>query len=402
MEQGEKVCVIGLGYVGLPTAALLASKGYRVHGVDINQHIVDTINAGAIHIREAGLDTLVKNAVSNGMLIASTDVTAADIFIITVPTPLKQNLIPDIDHVLSAARAIAPHVRDGNLVILESTSPVGTTEKIMHLLAELKATRNIHIAYCPERILPGATLTELVTNSRIIGGVTPAANECAKEFYESFVTGAIVLTDARTAEMTKLVENAYRNVNIAFANELSMICDETGIDALKVISLANRHPRVNVLQPGPGVGGHCIAVDPLFISHQARDSAKIITAAHKRNEEKTQWVLEKIRRAAYRFTQENHRPPIIALLGLAYKQNSDDVRESPSLKIAEILTKEKYIVRAVDPQVPSVPSGLSMSPLSAALAEGDLFVFLVAHDAFRSIRIKPELLVLDFCGAYEL
>lgn len=393
----KKICVIGLGYVGLPTAALLAETGYGVIGVDTNEKIIDALNVGDIHIQEEGLAEIVKKAVGNGCLSTCTSPSSADIFIIAVPTPLKDDYIPNIDHVLSAAHSIAPHLKAGNLVILESTSPVGTTEMIARQFADCAAPDDIDIAYCPERILPGSTLKELVENNRVIGGLTPSAAERARDFYATFVTGSFFLTDARTAEMTKLVENAYRNVNIAFANELSMICDESNINVWDVIRCANQHPRVNVLAPSPGVGGHCIAVDPLFISHKARDSAKLISTAHRRNEEKTKWVLEKIRHAAYQFMQENHRPPVIVALGISYKPNSDDIRESPSKKIAEELMREQYHVRVFDPHIMKdkciVPS-YSRDQLTSA----DIIVYLVAHDEFRTLPLKKDAIVLDFCG----
>lgn len=397
MERLTKVSVIGLGYVGLPTAALLANKGYQVHGVDVNAGIVDTINKGEIHIQEQGLSELVRAAMASGTLRASTIVQPADIFIITVPTPLKEDYIPNIDYVLAAARAVAPHVKSGDLIILESTSPVGTTEKVAALFSEYGAAPDIHIAYCPERILPGSTLKELIQNSRIIGGLTHVAAEHARDFYKTFVTGELILTDAKTAEMTKLVENAYRNVNIAFANELSMICDESNINVWDVIALANRHPRVNVLNPSPGVGGHCIAVDPLFISHQAKDEAKLISAAHHRNTEKTKWVTDKIRRAAYNFTKENHRSPVIVCLGLTYKANTDDIRESPSLTIARELLQENYHIICVDPLI-KTPVDLVLTSLDDALARGDIFVYLVPHDAFQSLALPAIKPVHDFCG----
>lgn len=396
MEQ--KICIVGLGYVGLPTAAVLANNGYQVHGVDINPTVINTLRSGTIHIVEPELNEIVINALRKGALTVDTNPIESDIFIIAVPTPLKNDSVPNTDHVLAAVHGIAPHVRPGNLVILESTSPVGTTEKIAKKLTECGVDINaIDIAYCPERILPGNILKELIANDRIMGGLTAAASNHAREFYASFVTGALAVTDARTAEMTKLAENAYRNVNIAFANELSMICDEAGINVWDVIACANRHPRVNILKPGPGVGGHCVAVDPLFISHQAKDKAKLISAAHHRNEEKTKWVIEKIRRAAYDFTKEFHRPPTIACFGVAYKPNSDDIRESPALEILQELIRERYHVIAVDPYVGNKAS-IQIYEIENALERADIAVFLVAHDQFRDLRIKKTHHVIDFCG----
>ncbi|MDO8490200.1 MAG: UDP-N-acetyl-D-mannosamine dehydrogenase [bacterium] len=395
------ICILGLGYVGLPTATILAKHGYRVHGVDVNPTVIETINRGDIHIVEDGLASLVKKVVSAGNLSASLEPSPADIFIITVPTPLKNDYIPDIDYVLAAASAIAPHIKPGNLLILESTSPVGTTEKVRDLLQKLDApVDEIDIAYCPERILPGAILTELIENNRIIGGLTPQASERAREFYASFVKGELIITNARTAEMVKLAENAYRNVNIAFANELSMICDESGINVWELIACANKHPRVNIHKPSAGVGGHCVAVDPLFISHQAKDNAKLISTAHHRNTEKTKWVIEKIRHAAYEFTKEFHRPPTIACLGIAYKANSDDIRESPSLAITKVLLREKYAILAVDPLI-SRPLDINLTPLADALTQGDIFVHLVGHNAFHEAVIPSDKRILDFCGISE-
>lgn len=396
MEQ--KICIVGLGYVGLPTAAVLAQNGYLVHGFDINLTIINTLRSGNIHIFEPELNEIVKDALNKGALTVDTKPIESDIFIIAVPTPLKDDLVPNTDHVLAAVHAIAPHVRPGNLVILESTSPVGTTEKVAQQLTECGVDlATIDIAYCPERILPGNILKELIANDRIMGGLTAAASNHAREFYASFVTGALAVTDARTAEMTKLAENAYRNVNIAFANELSMICDEAGINVWDVIACANRHPRVNILKPGPGVGGHCVAVDPLFISHQAKDAAKLISAAHHRNNEKTKWVVEKVRRAAYDFTKEFHRPPTIAVFGLTYKPNSDDTRESPALKIVQDLIHEQYHILAVDPYVENKTSAPAVC-ITDALERADIAVFLVAHDQFFTLAFPDTTRVFDFCG----
>lgn len=394
----KKICVVGLGYVGLPTAAILARDGYRVYGVDTNQAVIDTLTRGDVHIVEPDLKEAVTAAFTKGALIVGSQPTEADIFIITVPTPLKETYVPNIDHVLAAAHAIAPHIKPGNLVILESTSPVGTTEKITRQIKECGVdVDSIDIAYCPERILPGNILKELIENDRIVGGLTLRASQRAQSFYASFVKGELITTDARTAEMTKLAENAFRNVNIAFANELSMICDQAGINVWDMIACANRHPRVNILKPGPGVGGHCVAVDPLFISHQAKDEAKLISAAHHRNTEKTKWVVEKIRRAAYDFTKDFHRPPTIAMFGLAYKPNSDDIRESPSLQIVRDLIRECYTVLAVDPYV-RPGGGISHVESSEAIARADIAVFLVAHTNFSNLNTPPSLRVLDFCG----
>lgn len=396
------VCVIGLGYVGLPTAALLAKAGYTVKGVDIQQSVVDTINAGSIHIIEGGLLDLVREVVRAGTLSASTRCSQADMYIIAVPTPLKDDYIPDIGHVRSAVESIAEHVKPGNLVILESTSPVGTTEMIASIFAEKGIDAStIHLAYCPERILPGLVLKELIENDRIIGGLTESAGQKAQEFYKTFVSGDVIVTDSRTAEMTKLVENAYRNVNIAFANELSMICDTSNVNVWDVIRLANRHPRVNVLRPGPGVGGHCIAVDPLFITHKSREDSQLIQTSHRRNQQKTKWVLEKIRKTAYEFINTHHRPPVIACLGITYKPDIDDIRESPSLFIVKQLLAEGYAVLTVDPHAGNV-NGLQFASLEAALCGADIFVVLVAHSAFRNTDFSPEKRLLDVCGLTQI
>jgi UDP-N-acetyl-D-mannosaminuronic acid dehydrogenase len=294
-----RVCVVGLGYIGLPTASLLCSRGYQVHGVDLSTHVVDTINGGRIHIVEPDLDVLVRSAVHGGMLKAALQPAAADVYMIAVPTPIDDEARPDLRAVEAAARAIAPHLRPGNLVILESTSPVGTTEDLVGPILEstgLVVGEDVFLAYCPERVLPGRILTELVENDRIVGGVNQASTDKAVAFYETFVRGEVLATDARTAEMVKLTENSFRDVNIAFANELSMICAAQGISVWNLIRLANRHPRVNILQPGPGVGGHCIAVDPWFIVHANPEQARIVRAAREVNDSKPEWVVERVKK----------------------------------------------------------------------------------------------------------
>ncbi|MCF6243903.1 MAG: UDP-N-acetyl-D-mannosamine dehydrogenase [Sulfurovum sp.] len=405
------VCVIGLGYIGLPTAALLANRGYEVHGVDVVQSTVDIINDGKIHIVEPGLDTFVQSSVLSGKLKASTVPKEADIFIIAVPTPFYDNYVPNIDYVLSATNAIAPYIKEGDIVILESTSPVGTTDKVEALLKKERPELfpenkepKVFTAHCPERVLPGRIMIELVENDRIVGGTTPKATERTVEFYETFVEGKVLSTDAKTAEMAKLTENSFRDVNIAFANELSILCDKFEIDVWELIALANRHPRVNILQPGAGVGGHCIAVDPWFIVHAGGKDAKIIRTAREVNNYKTEWAIEKIKNAALEFEKQNGRKANIACMGLAFKPDIDDLRESPALYITQKLTEQLDNVVAVEPNIPLDTSpeklkiknvNFALKSLSDALETSDIFVMLVAHNEFKTTKIKSD---LDFCG----
>ncbi|KZX77653.1 UDP-N-acetyl-D-mannosaminuronic acid dehydrogenase, partial [Oleiphilus sp. HI0009] len=325
-KEFRSVCVMGLGYIGLPTASLLGTKGYQVTGVDVSPKVVETINQGKIHIVEPDLDLLVKSAVNSGNLKASLEPCKADVFIIAVPTPFKEGYEPDLSYVEQATRNIAPFVESGNLVILESTSPVGTTDLVAKILSEAghDTQGDVFVAHCPERVLPGRILIELVQNDRIVGGINEASTDAAATFYKEFVSGEVLETSAKTAELSKLTENSFRDVNIAFANELSLICDQEHIDVWELISLANRHPRVNILQPGPGVGGHCIAVDPWFIIHRNPEQAKLIRTAREVNDHKPEWVISKVREKAERFKR-----PVIACLGLAFKADVDDLRESP-------------------------------------------------------------------------
>ena len=393
-----KVCVVGLGYIGLPTAAVVARSGAHVLGLDVNPHVVSTVNAGQVHIEEVDLDALVQGVVARGLLRASTEIEASDVFLIAVPTPFDDDHAPDTQHVLNAARAIAPVLKIGDLVILESTSPVGTTEAVRDLIADLRADlkiphanngpADIAIAYCPERVLPGRILVELIDNDRCIGGITPRCARKALSFYRGFVRGACVTTTARVAEMVKLSENAFRDVNIAFANELSMVCDTLGIDAWDVIGLANRHPRVNILSPGPGVGGHCIAVDPWFIVHASPDQTPLIRTAREVNDGKIAYVISRARDLI------TSQPGRVALLGLAFKANVDDFRESPALKIADALTKEfGNRIAIVEPHTITLPeplaqSGAVLTDIDTALVECDIMIVLVDHDIFRSV--PPE------------
>jgi UDP-N-acetyl-D-mannosaminuronic acid dehydrogenase len=389
---------MGLGYIGLPTAAVVARSGASVLGIDVHQSVVDTVNAGQVHIEEVDLDALVQGVVSRGLLRASTKVEASDVFLIAVPTPFDENHAPDIGHVLSAARTIAPVLKAGDLVILESTSPVGTTDAVRDLIAALRpdlkvphagnGTADIAIAYCPERVLPGRILVELIDNDRCIGGITPRCARKALAFYKSFVRGACITTSARVAEMVKLSENAFRDVNIAFANELSMVSDKMGIDVWEVIRLANRHPRVNILSPGPGVGGHCIAVDPWFIVHSAPEITPLIRTARNVNDAKIGYVVD---HASMLIEANAGR---VAVLGLAFKANVDDFRESPALKVAVDLAKRfGDRIAIVEPFTETLPSafdgtGASLIDIDSALLECDVMVVLVDHDIFKSV--PPE------------
>lgn len=399
----HEVAVIGLGYIGLPTAAVLASHGWRVCGVDVSQRVVDTVNAGGVHIEERDLDRLVSEVIASERLVAACNVPSASFYMIAVPTPLGPGKSPDISYVEAAARAIAPRILPGACVIVESTSPVGTTERVAEIIAELRPDlavpragsdepADIALAYCPERVLPGRIVQELVANDRVIGGVTPACAERAALLYASFVKGACLLTSARIAETVKLVENSFRDVNIAFANELSMIADTIGVDVWEVIRLANRHPRVNILQPGPGVGGHCIAVDPWFLVAGAPEAARLIRTAREVNDHKAHYTEGRIR-ALLAAAPEGK----VALLGLAFKPDIDDFRESPALEIAENLARDlgdRIIV--VEPFTDALPhalagSGAVLAPLDAALEAAEIVVVLVDHSAFR--HLAPEQLV---------
>ena len=398
-----KICVVGLGYIGLPTAALLANRGYEVHGVDVVKETVDTINRGEIHIVEPELDTFVKSAVNSGKLKASLKPDFADVFIIAVPTPFHKGYVPNIDYVISATKSIAPYVKKGNIVILESTSPVGTTDKIAEVLKENGVDiEKVYISHCPERVLPGKIMQELVENDRIVGGINKESTEKVAEFYRSFVTGEVLETDAKTAELCKLTENSFRDVNIAFANELSILCDKFGIDVWELRELANRHPRVNILYPGVGVGGHCIAVDPWFIVHAGGEDAKIIKTAREVNTYKTEWVIEKIKNEALKFENKNGKKPTIACMGLAFKPDIDDLRESPALYITRRLIAEGLDILPVEPNVKKFDE-FEVYDYKEAIKQANIIVFLVAHKEFKSLFTNHESLVtnkqiLDFCG----
>ncbi|GMN01978.1 UDP-N-acetyl-D-mannosamine dehydrogenase [Erythrobacter sp. MTPC3] len=393
----HQIAVIGLGYIGLPTAAVLASYGWNVCGVDVSEKVVETVNAGGVHIEERDLDQLVRTAIDTGRLTASNTVPTAHFYMIAVPTPLGKNNTPDIAYVEAAARSIAPQLLPGACVIVESTSPIGTTEKVADIIAQMRPDLNvptfgdaeggdIAVAYCPERVLPGKIVRELVANDRIIGGMTAACAERAINLYASFVKGDCLTTNSRIAETVKLVENSFRDVNIAFANELSMIADEIGVDVWDVIRLANRHPRVNILQPGPGVGGHCIAVDPWFLVSSAPKAARIVRTAREVNDHKAVHTEQRIRGLLHAASDAK-----VAVLGLAFKPDIDDFRESPALEIAEALAEDcgnRMLV--VEPFIDELPESLAstgavLMPLDAALHEAEIVVVLVDHTAFKHL-----------------
>ena len=396
--------MIGLGYIGLPTAALIAQNKTYVHGVDINPSVVETINQGKIHIVEPELDIAVANAVKNGYLKAATTPVEANTYLIVVPTPFKAKNEPDISFVEAATRAILPLLKEDDLYIIESTSPIGTTEKMMKLIyaerPELEA--KINIAYCPERVLPGNVMYELVHNDRVIGGVDEKSTEKALAFYKQFIKGDLHKTNARTAEMCKLVENSSRDVQIAFANELSLICDKADINVWELIELANKHPRVNILQPGCGVGGHCIAVDPYFIVADYPMESKIIGAAREINNYKSFWCAEKVQTAKLEFELKHNRKPRIALMGLAFKPDIDDLRESPAKYIAQKVLQsandeEHYIV---EPNI-TEHKVFKITNYKEAFEKADIVAFLVAHKEFKTLALSQDKIILDFCGVYK-
>ncbi|RRW46122.1 UDP-N-acetyl-D-mannosamine dehydrogenase [Pseudomonas luteola] len=414
----ETIAVVGLGYIGLPTAAIFASRKKTVIGIDVNACAVETINRGEVHIVEPDLDMLVHAAVTEGYLRATTTAEPADAFLIAVPTPFKANHEPDLSFIEAASKTIAPVLKRGDLVVLESTSPVGATERMAAWLADVRPDlsfpqtagekSDIRIAHCPERVLPGHVLQELVHNDRVIGGMTSRCSEAATSLYKVFVEGECVITDARTAEMCKLTENSFRDVNIAFANELSMICDKLGVNVWELIRLANRHPRVDILQPGPGVGGHCIAVDPWFIVSEAPEETRLIRTAREVNNSKPAWVIEKTRALVNQLSQntgKTQRDIRIACLGLAFKANIDDLRESPALAITLQLARLfPGQVSAVEPHINSMPDSLiklniPLVELSSA-AKADVIVLLVDHKCFAtySFDISEHQRLLDTRG----
>ena len=401
----KTVCVIGLGYIGLPTAALLAGKGYQVIGVDVNLKTVETINKGQIHIVEPDLDAFVRSAVSSGKLKAQTEPTNADIFMVCVPTPLSEKIDgipqPDVSYVESAVKSIAPYLKPGDSVILESTSPVGTTVAMTQVLGRLGVdVSKIHIAYCPERVLPGKIMTELVENDRVVGGMTPSASEAVAEFYKTFVCGEVIQADAPTAEMCKLAENSYRDVNIAYANELSLICANAGINVTKLIELANRHPRVNILTPGVGVGGHCIAVDPWFVVAKDPEHARLIHTARNVNDYKTEWVIAQVAEQIKALHTSLKRRPIVACFGLAFKPDIDDLRESPALLVAEQIGEMECDLMVIEPNIENHDLFALCDPIKA-YKSADLLVFLVKHRRFVDLVKRTDFsgkTVLDYCG----
>lgn len=400
-----KITTLGLGYIGLPTSALIASHKVPVHGVDISQHVVDTINAGKIHIVEPELDKAVANAVAAGFLKASTKPAAADVYLIVVPTPFKGGSHePDISYVQAATESVLPLLKEGDLYIIESTSPVGTTERMAEFIyanrPDLKG--KLHIAYCPERVLPGNVMHELVHNDRVIGGVDDTSTEKARAFYAQFVKGELHKTNARTAEMCKLVENSSRDVQIAFANELSIISAKAGINVWELIRLANKHPRVNILQPGSGVGGHCIAVDPYFITSEFPMESQIIGKAREINNYKAFWCAQQVREAINAFKLRENRAPKVALMGLAFKPNIDDLRQSPAIYITQRVLQEAndetYFI--VEPNV-AEHSVYKLTDAKEAAAQADIVAFLVAHDEFKGFAFAEHQQVLDFCGVTQ-
>lgn len=400
-----KACFMGLGYIGLPTAIISSQHGINVCGVDINPKVVEKTNRGELHIVEPGLQDLLKKAVDSKSLVASTTPFESDVYLIVVPTPFKAKHEPDISYVESATKTVIPFLKEGDLFIIESTSPVGTTEKMAELIfaerPELKG--RIHIAYCPERVLPGNVIFELVNNDRVIGGIDDASADAAAQFYGKFVSGQLHKTNCRTAEMCKLVENSSRDVQIAFANELSMICEKAGINVWELISLANKHPRVNILQPGCGVGGHCIAVDPYFISSAFPNEAKIIAQARSINNYKSEWCVEKAKNAILSFELEKGKKPQVALMGLAFKPNIDDLRESPAMKIAKHLFAEMPDVKfnIVEPNISSNPD-FDIVDFQTAFEQSDIVVYLTAHKQFFMLPQEAnDKLILDFCGVIK-
>jgi UDP-N-acetyl-D-mannosaminuronic acid dehydrogenase len=398
----KRVCIIGLGYIGLPTAAIIAAANHEVLGIDKKADVVELINQGSVHINEPQLDELVKTVVKSGNLRASTEYEACDIYIICVPTPFldvegSDVPQPDLAYVLSATRSICPFLKQGDLIILESTSPVGTVDQIISTIQQERGSvEGLHFAYCPERVLPGNIVVELRENDRIIGGSTDEATKLVAEFYRTFVKGNVLSTTARTAEMAKLVENSYRDVNIAFANEVSMLAEEFGVNVWELRELVNRHPRVKMLMPGSGVGGHCIAVDPWFLVAKAPSITNIIKTARKVNLAKTEWVIERITTKAAALREKLQREPVVACFGVTFKPNVEDMRESPALEIVEHLIHSGLTVKVVDPHVKEETT-LDLVPMKDALANADFGCILVGHDEFTSLY-SADLQLLDFVG----
>ncbi|MEN8428423.1 UDP-N-acetyl-D-mannosamine dehydrogenase [Acinetobacter towneri] len=419
MQKFKHICVIGLGYIGLPTAATFAAHGVKVTGVDVNPHAVDLINQGKVHIVEPDLDALVRDVVAQQKLSAQLSPVAADAYIVAVPTPFKDKHEPDLKYIESAAKALAPHLVKGNLVILESTSPVGATEQMAAWLSEARPDlsfpqqvgeqADILIAHCPERVLPGKVLQELISNDRIVGGMTPRCSQAAIDLYKVFVKGDCIETNARTAEMCKLTENSFRDVNIAFANELSIICDKLDINVWELIQLANRHPRVNILQPGPGVGGHCIAVDPWFIVSKTPEQARLIRTARQVNDSKPEWVIDQVKIKIAEFLQANPEKTIkdvtVACYGLAFKPDIDDLRESPALEITKKLAEEGLNILAVEPNINKLPENMPSNIQLISLEEkdkADIHLILVDHKEFKTKNITFDGYAFDTKGVFSV
>lgn len=399
-----KACFMGLGYIGLPTAIIAAKHGVNVIGVDINPSVVEQTNAGHLHIIEPGMEDMLKDVITSGQLHASTTPEESDAYFMVVPTPFKGNHEPDVSYVEAATRAVIPYLKPGDLYVIESTSPIGTTEKMAEIIfterPELKG--KIYIAYCPERVLPGNVIYELVHNDRVIGGLNAESTDKAIEFYSQFVKGTLHKTNARTAEMCKLTENSSRDVQIAFANELSLICDKAGINVWELIRLANKHPRVNILQPGCGVGGHCIAVDPYFITADFPMESKIIATAREINNYKAFWCAEKVKNAMLQFELDKHRKPVVAMMGLAFKPNIDDLRESPAkyivTKVMQGFNNAEILV--VEPNV-KVHNIFKLTDYKEAYDRADIVAFLTAHDPFKALPWRDDKVILDFCGIFK-
>lgn len=399
-----KACFVGLGYIGLPTAIIAAKHGIEVVGVDINPKVVEMTNLGQLHIIEPGLQDLLQEVVSNGMLKAKSKPEQSDAYFIVVPTPFKGNHEPDISYVEEATRSVIPFLKKGDLFVIESTSPVGTTDKMADLIFKIRPELkdSIYVAYCPERVLPGNVIYELVHNDRVIGGLNNISTQKAIEFYQQFVQGALHSTNSKTAEMCKLTENSSRDVQIAFANELSLICDKAGINVWELINLANKHPRVNILQPGCGVGGHCIAVDPYFITADFPIESQIISKAREINNYKAFWCAEKVENAMLKFELECHRKPVIAMMGLAFKPDIDDLREAPAkyitTKVMQSCNNADILV--VEPNVEE-HKVFKLTNYREAYEKADIVVFLVAHTVFKALPYDKEKVILDFCGIYK-
>ena len=399
-----KACFMGLGYIGLPTSIIAAKHGVKVVGVDINPQVVEMTNQGRLHIIEPGMKEMLQEVVNNGCLHASNTPEVSDAYFIVVPTPFKGDHEPDISYVESATRMVLPLLKQGDLYIIESTSPVGTTEKMAELIyterPELKD--KVYIAYCPERVLPGNVIYELIHNDRVIGGLNEASTKKAQEFYSLFVQGTLHPTDCKTAEMCKLTENSCRDMQIAFANELSIICEKAGINVWELISLANKHPRVNILQPGCGVGGHCIAVDPYFISSEFPKEARMIAMAREVNNSKADWCAEKVQNAMLRFELDNKRKPVVAMMGLAFKPNIDDLRESPAKYIVtKVMQKcNNASIMVVEPNI-TEHKIFKLTDYREAYDKADIVVFLTAHTPFKELKWRDDKVILDFCGIFR-